>query len=94
MDIVFEWFKQPLSLELIIVDLIILGIGIYCGKKIKTIKSRIILIAVCVLVCVLAMLTTLTRNWGLQIGIGVIGSAIAILILVGTLIGIGIKKLR
>lgn len=93
MDIIFEWFSQPLDLQLISVDLIILVIGICCGKNIKTTRNRMILIVVCLLVCVLAMLTTLTRNWGLQIIVGVFGSGIAILLLIGTVIGIGLRHL-
>ena len=93
MDIIFEWFGQSLSFEVISVDLIILVIGICCGKNIKTARNRIILIAVCLLVCVLAVLTTFTRSWGLQFA-GIFGSGIAILILIGTLIGIGIRYLR
>lgn len=93
MDIIFEWFRQPLSLQIIGIDLTILAIGIYCGKNIKTTKNRMILVAVCLLICILAMLTTFTRSWGLQIG-GVLGSGIAILILIGTVIGMEIRHLK
>lgn len=92
-DVLFEWFRQPLGLEVLVIDSIILSIGILLGIKAITARKKAFLIIACLIICIFSIVLGNTSSFGLQI-IAVFASGIAILIFIGIIIGFGISALK
>lgn len=93
MDLLFEWFSQPLNWALLVIDLAVLITGIRLGLRMTRFKQRITFIMGCFFVCLLAILTAPMSQYFIGI-LFVFASGFSILLCIGALIGFGIHALR